>query len=185
MNIPTKSFIKIYMLVFVLAGLLFANNSSARPVRLTYSGGFIQLNITSLDHYNNGIELPNWTRIKIVIDTTGYNLPVGTYTGWKLFIWSADSAIQSDDGNDPLDLALLTLQPVNFLANYPDTEYTFPNSTTPYTLSNSEKVFIEGTVIDGFEATFGVTYEFGKTSPLLDSPWGFYYTQLYFRLELY
>ncbi|MDY0198681.1 MAG: hypothetical protein RBR68_12795 [Tenuifilaceae bacterium] len=183
MNISAKSFIKICTLVIVLAGILYANNSSARPVRLTYSGGFIQLNITSLEHYNNGIELPNWTRLKIAIDTTGYNLPV-TYTGWRLYIWSADPAIQSDDGNDPLDLALLTMQPVGFSAS-PDTEYTFPNSTTPYTLSNSEKVFIEGTKLNGFEATFGLTYEFGKTSPLLDSPWGFYYTQLYFKLELY
>lgn len=179
--------IVLYLFFMVLGGLLFfcPNNAFSRPVRLIYSGGSIQLNLTSLTDYQGGISLPNWTKIKISVDTTEYNLGVGAYTGWRLYIWTADSQILSDDGNPNIDLKHLTLTPVGFSA-IPDSDYTFPNSINPYTLIDTEKVLVQGTILNGFEATFAITYEFGKPpNTLINSPWGFYYTQLYFKLELY
>lgn len=176
--------ISYFKTLFLLLLLFYAQASISRPVRLIYSGGTIPLYVTSLTQYENGIELTNWTKIRIVIDTTGHKLPVGVYTKWRLTIYAADNSIISDDGNTDLTLDYLKLRSVGFNATMPDNYYSFPNDIYPYSLTNTEKVFVEGTKIDGFEAEFGITYQFGVTG-LMNLPWGFYYTQLHIKLELY
>ncbi|MDY0199032.1 MAG: hypothetical protein RBR68_14600 [Tenuifilaceae bacterium] len=179
--------ISCFRVLFLLLLLFYAQAAISRPVRLIYSGGTIPLYVTSLTQYENGIELANWTKIRIVIDTTNHKLPVGVYTKWRLTIYAGDNSIISDDGNPNLSLDYLKLRFVGFSAN-PEGYHSFPNETEPYSLSNSEKIFVEGTKLDGFEAEFGITYQFGVTdqSPsLMNLPWGFYYTQLHIKLELY
>lgn len=137
------------------------------------SGGVVQLIASSLTHYNGGVTLTNWSKVKISYTSTGS-------LNWQLRIKASDPSILSDDGNPNLLLSSLKLVPINIV----NTSTTYTISGT-YELTNAGQVFISGTGTDNFEITFGVTYELGTVTPLLNTKSGYYYTSLEFILEYF
>ena len=141
------------------------------------SGGIVQLIASSLSHYNGGVTLTNWSKVKIdyVSGITG--------RAWQLRIRASDPDILSDDGNPDLPLSSLKLTPVNVVFNPLETSCVVNGA---YSLTNIGQVFVSGTgVLDSFEITFGITYELGTVTPLLNTKSGYYYTNLEYILEYF
>lgn len=142
------------------------------------SGGVAQLIVSSLSHYNGGVTLTNWSKVKIDY-TAGM-----AGRAWQLRIKASDPDILSDDGNPDLPLSSLKLTPVNIVVT--------PAAATSYvvnglfSLTNAGLVFVSGTgVLASFEITFGITYQLGTIVPLLGTSPGYYLTNLEYVLEYF
>ncbi len=141
------------------------------------SGGAVQLIASSLSHYNGGVTLTNWSKVKI-------NYTAGMIgRAWQLRIKASDPNILSDDGNPNLPLSSLKLTPINIIFNSLETSCVVNGA---FTLTNLGQVFLSGTgVLASFEITFGTTYGLGTVTPLLNTKSGYYYTNLEFILEYF
>ncbi len=139
------------------------------------TGGTVQLIASSINQYNSGVTLTNWSKVKLTC--TGLNIG----QDWVLKIGASDR-ILSDDGNLPLDLSLLKLIPVNPAF---DSDATSCSTNAGYELTELGQVFLSGTTkLANFEITFGITYELGKDVSLLGTSPGYYYIPyLWFQLE--
>lgn len=165
----------IVVLLIVLATKLLALPTICRSQTGTIkvSGGVVQLIASSISHYNNGVYLTNWSKVKINYTFVGV-------LNWQLRIKASDPNILSDDGNPDLPLNSIKLTPINIVNT--STTYTV---NPAYTLTNAGQVFISGTGTNDFELTFGITYELGTVTPLLNTKNGYYYTNLEFILEYF
>lgn len=152
--------------------------SFSQTGKLTLTGGGIQIIVNSLSQYNDGVSLPNWTRVKIAYTGNTGDLD------WQLRVESLYPFIMSD-GSDPglsldyLKFVLINVTPIGTTWNAPGD---FDLLEQP-----NGSVLIEGTGTNNFEITFGITYQLGMSSPpsLMNVPWGYYYTNLHFWLEYF
>ncbi|MDD2198031.1 MAG: hypothetical protein PHW91_12685 [Bacteroidales bacterium] len=172
-----KNFICIRILLSIGLIILSVSNIRAQnPVgKLTIQGGAIQFYVISLNHYNDGVSLSNWTRLKIKYTSITENYPFD----WRLSIKSLETHLMADDPENPdLPLSNLVLVDENVVENS-NTTHTV---NTSFELSNTYETFISGTATGDFEVNFGITYELGKNTPLINKSWGYYYTILDFEL---
>jgi hypothetical protein len=168
-----------YSTLLLMGVILFAAPTVCRSQvgTVKVSGGVIQLIVTSLSHYNTGVTLNDWSKVKISY-TSGM-----TGRNWQFRIKASDPFILSDDGNPDLPLSSIKLIPVNVSFNPLETSCAV-NGT--YSLTNLGDVFVSGTaILDNFEITLGITYELGTVTPLLDTKWGYYYTNFEYILEYF
>ena len=141
------------------------------------SGGVVQLIASSLSHYNGGVTLTNWSKVKIDY-TAGM-----AGRAWQLAIMADDLFILSDDGNPDLPLNSLELIPINVVFNEPETSCV---ASGVISLTNAEQVLVSGTaILNSFEITFGITYKLGTVTPLLNTKSGYYYTNLRYKLKYF
>ncbi|NOU19347.1 MAG: hypothetical protein HOO91_17460 [Bacteroidales bacterium] len=177
MNPKVNKYVYIVVLLIGVSLLVVPTVCRSQTGTIKVSGGTVQLIASSLSHYNGGVILTNWSRIKINC-TSGY---IGRM--WQLRIKSSDPLILSDDGNPDLPLSSLRLIPVNLIFNPLETSCI---ANGAYSLTNVGQVFMSGTgVLDNFDITFGITYELGTVTPLLDTKSGYYYTNLEYILEYF
>lgn len=144
--------------------------------KITLTGGGPQFIVVSLNDYNNGIQLNNWSKVRIVFNATDV-----LCTGWELRIRTTDANLISDDGNSNISLSLIKVVPVNIVSDPADQ---IVSENAAFALSNAGDWIIRGNKKVSVEVTLDITYRLGKdpAGSLINIPHGFYYTKLEFNL---
>ncbi len=159
-------------LLLILIIFVLPNKLGAQNFKVSVSGGAIQFTINSLSQYNGGVSLVGWTNVKIRVNDTD------AFDGWQLYVIPSFPNLMSDDtGNPDLTYDYLKLVPIGITNT--NTSCVVNSS---YSLMGPDYLFMSGDGDTDATVTFSVTYELGKDVPLINVPWGYYYSQLEFRL---
>lgn len=149
---------------------------SADPVgRQVFAGGqFVQFPINSFQKYNNGMELNDWTRVRVSIQ----NLPPGTT--WRYKIYTFKTEIIGEMPPNTLDLDYLKIQVV--LVN--SSGFASINvDTAPIDLSITQHSFVTGEGNGEFELLISYKLGIDPLKPLLGENPDYYFVDLEFHLE--
>lgn len=179
MKYNDKLKIKFHALVLLVgAFILISQNATAQdPLKdLRVTGNSVQFIFNTLDQYQNGIEIDEWSRIKIRYLYTGHN-------AWKLSVWADEPYIVYEDdpiNNIPIENLELIIQEKS--NNDPTIAF-----TSPFSLSEVKSVLVQGNGLvppSIVELEFTITYRLGfPPNIMLNKPKGFYYVTLQFLLE--
>jgi hypothetical protein len=131
--------------LIILVTLFYPINAKSQDGELTVIGGGVQLIVSSLTQYEDGIQLTNWSRV-----TIKYTNNIGPLD-WQLRIESLYSGFQSDGSDPELSLDYLVLIPINVTAN--GTTTNIPDLLGDFVLLEEPNgnILIEGTGTDEFD----------------------------------
>ncbi len=163
---------KLFFLTFCLF-IFYQVNVISQPTGIIRieSGGSVPFHVNSLNKYNEGMELNNWSRFSILIED------LDAADSWRLEVLASDPTLVGDYGND-LDLGYISITAIaNNLAA--ETLNYFPINQ----LSNGPQTLATGLGSGVFEIL--ITYNIG-TDPgniLLGENPDYYFVQIYFDIK--
>jgi hypothetical protein len=167
----------IFLILFLAIGFSSNKLKAQDPLKdLRVIGNFIQFNYSTLNHFNNGIELTDWTRVRIRFKYTGTN-------GWELRIFALSNKIHFE-GNSTYDIELEDLEIIPNIISSNDASASinidFTLGQGPYNPSIPDQVLVsgnEGTVLEDppVEIEIVITYRLG---PMMNKPEGIYFVNL-------
>ncbi|MFN3554770.1 MAG: hypothetical protein ACK4VN_02265 [Bacteroidales bacterium] len=145
------------------------------PPRQVFAGGqFVQFPINSLHKYRNGMELNNWTRVRVRVDG------LTPTTNWRYIIYALDEDMIGDMPPNKLDLDYLKIQVVlTSISGFT----IITADTAPTDLSQIEHIFVTGQGNGEFELLISYKLGIDPLKPLLGERPDFYNVDLEFRLE--
>lgn len=166
-----------------------AQSSPSGAVRISIiSGGSVPFVINSLDKWENGATLPNWTTIRISV--TDSVAGVGGLTDWELRFNAQDVDVDSEfDAEDPANASKITLNTLELSLSLLSGSCGAVLGASPVALSNAEETLVTGTMVDGatcVDNILNITYDCGSSLTVLNN--GFmdqgaeadYYTEIMF-----
>lgn len=151
-------------------------------------GSGVQFYFNSYTSIKNGLNYPEFTRLKISFDDIKGGIPDPFSPGWTLYCRASSSEILSDDGVSHLDLSYLVIK-VNLssFANQPspifESNFILSNSVTGNMIAKSQPGL---RAYSGATAEILLDYSFaelpGTVNGLFDVKTGYYYVDLEFIL---
>ena len=165
--------------VFILIFCSFTMDSQVTSRLRIQSGNNINFNFQLLDHYRNGREFLNWTRITVFFVDLGDPL-----REWKLSVSALSPQIDGDAGNS------LPLNTIEFSITGDDPFATYNNDLIHAVLGAIDTDLVENgqqTLIPGILTNLNVSYYCGRSiyvpdNSLINQRPDYYYVEILFTL---
>ena len=163
--------------VLITATFFLPSFCIAQSAKVTVqAGGSVPFTFNSLNKYNEGSTLANWTTLKL-------NLDDPLQSSWKLTLQALSPTIQSDGSS--ADLALSTIEARVEIVSTNDPSIN--NAYSPIVLSDNPlgDIILSGTKVVDLEVIININYDCGTepTNMLLGKAADFYYIDLSFQLS--
>lgn len=171
-----------YLIFFIWVLIVLPVGAKAQDplLDLRVTGNFVEFNYSTLDHFNSGISLDSWSRVRIRFKHSGS-------TGWELRMWALSSAIHYE-GDPSNDIDLVDLDIIPSITSSTDgsavVNNTFVLDEGPLDELNLDQVLVSGTggTVGGdppIEVELVITYSLGN---MVSKPEGLYFVNLNLRL---
>ncbi|MFP4557618.1 MAG: hypothetical protein ACLFNU_12185 [Bacteroidales bacterium] len=171
-----------YLIFFVWVLIFMPIGAKAQDplLDLRVTGNFVEFNYSALEHFNNGISLNSWSRVRIRFKDSGS-------TGWELRMWALSSAIHYE-GDSSNDIDLVDLEIIPSITSTTDGTAAVNNGFVleegPLNELNIDQVLAygDGGTVGGdppIEVELVITYNLGQ---MTNKPEGLYFVNLNLRL---
>ncbi|RPH29855.1 MAG: hypothetical protein EHM93_16725 [Bacteroidales bacterium] len=177
MFLPIKH---IKLIIFLLIGFFYhfdVNGQIQVKVSIT-SGKPVHFSFNTINKYNNGIELIDWTKARLIVDDTR---PATITTGWELWAFTSSSDLECSDGSTILisELEIRVKPQVGFTGTpAPGAEVWIPLNNN---IAVGRKI-LEDTDFTSVQWDVDIDFRIGSGGTLINRNWELYYADIIFVL---
>lgn len=177
MLLPKKH---IKLIIFLLFGFFYHFNVNGQiQVKVNITGGKpVHFSFNTINKYNNGIELIDWTKVRVIVNDAR---PATITKGWELWAFTSSSDIESSDGSTiPVSELEIRVRPEAGFTGTPA-----PGAEVWIPLNNNISIgrkILEDTDFTGVQWDLNIDYRIGAGGSLINNNWELYYADIIFVL---